>query len=285
MNKRKAIIITGASGFIGSKLTDIFIKNSYIVYAYDLVNNLNKNTNIIFTKYNINEQIEEAPFKEVDTIIHCAYIKDKDDKNSYKKNINGSKQLIEITRKHNVNFVFLTSMSAHDKAESQYGKSKYIIEKHLDETKDLIIRPGLVIGSGGGLFNSMQDIINKTKIIPLISNKKNIIQYIDINELVKFIYYATEHKLKGKYTIASQKGISMKELYKAIAQKENKKIFFMPINYSIVNALMYISELFHIKLGIDRENLKGLKKMRYYKTDKIEGFEEFSEIKTILDKQ
>ena len=64
----------------------------------------------------------------------------------------------------------------------------------------------------------------------------------------------------------------MKELYISIAEKINKKLLFISVPYFIINMILKISELLHINLGVSRENLKGLKKMKYFEPDVFENF-------------
>jgi len=264
MNKPKGkIIITGAGGFIGSFLTDKFSENSYQVIAFAR-NKINiPNSNVGFKKYNLNDTIDYESFEGATAIIHCAYIKDKDDKNAQSKNIEGTAKLIEYARRKGLLFVFLTSMSAHEKSESNYGKTKFIIENMLDENKDLIIRPGLVIGAGG-LYQSMKNLIKKTRIIPLIGNGNQQIQYVGIHDLANFIFDAVNKHIIGTFNICANQSISIKNFYKLIAQQENKKIVFLPMPYFLINFFLSISGFIGIRFGFDKENLKGVKNTKYY---------------------
>jgi NADH dehydrogenase len=283
-NNSKSVIITGAGGFIGSHLLKAFSKAGYTIYALDIKNTFTDFSNVIYKEFHLNETIDETIFKDATTVIHCAYIKENADIDAKRKNIEGSLKLLALSRQNNVDFIFLTSMSALENAESEYGKTKFIIENHLDKNKDLILRPGLVIGNGGGLFESISQLIDKTRIIPLISNNKHIIQYVDINFLVNFIIMAVEKKLKGNYTLAAKNGITMKELYKTIALKNNIKLHFINIPYFLASAVFFVLELFHINLGFDSENLKGLKKMTYFEPDVITELGAVDEINTIISK-
>ena len=77
---KKKILITGGTGFIGSNLTNFFLKKGYQVTVFD--NNLRgklkrikKNKNFSFIKGDIRNYNDlRKSFKNIDCVIHLAYI-------------------------------------------------------------------------------------------------------------------------------------------------------------------------------------------------------------------
>lgn len=67
-------------------------------------------------------------------------------KNADKINIDGTKKLVEFCRKKNIKPLFFSSFSAHKEAISHYGKTKLELEKLFDISKDVILKPGFVLG-------------------------------------------------------------------------------------------------------------------------------------------
>jgi nucleoside-diphosphate-sugar epimerase len=71
-------------------------------------------------------------------------------------------------------------------AVSEYGKTKLAIEKMLDPRKDLILKPGLVLGHGG-LFGSILRMIRSLPILPLVDGGSQPLQAVDIEDLAKCV--------------------------------------------------------------------------------------------------
>jgi nucleoside-diphosphate-sugar epimerase len=263
--EKPGVIITGANGFIGSHLVKHFQQKNWKVLA--LVHNLpsTKLSDVEYFQYDLANQIDETPFTKANYLIHCAYIKydisSKVDSNQI--NINGTKQLISLSKKYSLTQnIFLSSMSAQAQAESNYGKQKFTLEKFFTGKNDLVIRPGLVLGSGG-LFGQMSEFLKKNPFIPLIDGGKQPLQTVSIDDLVKAIDIGIEKKLSGNYTIAETNAVSYQDFYKALCEKLGVKATFISVPYFLVNLGVTFFGLFKIKLPITKENLLGLKNLKY----------------------
>ena len=90
----KIIVISGANGFIGSELVKHFNENGWIVRALIHSNANPPIAGIAYYKYALGDKIDERIFEKADCFIHCAYAKD-----SYKLNVSGTGQLLEMSKK------------------------------------------------------------------------------------------------------------------------------------------------------------------------------------------
>ena len=262
-----SVIITGANGFIGSNLVKHFYEKGWRVLA--LVHNLPtlKLTGVEYYQYDLSTSIDEAIFDKADYLIHCAYIKydskaSKASIDSNQININGAKQLISLSKKHRLKHnIFLSSMSAQPEAESNYGKQKFALEKFFVGENDLVIRPGLVLGSGG-LFYQMSDFIKKNKLIPLISGGKQPLQTVFIDDLILAIDRAIQKNISGNYTVAEPTAVSYQEFYQALCEKLKIDARFVSVPYFLVDLGVTFFSLLKIRLPITKENLLGLKTLK-----------------------
>tara|TARA_A100001011_G_C14288639_1_gene835044 strand:+ start:691 stop:1662 length:972 start_codon:yes stop_codon:yes gene_type:complete len=137
----KKILITGATGFIGSHLTELYVKKGFKVTAFDRYNP-NYNLGCLqYSKYKekINFEfgdIRDYDFvskviKKNDIVIHLAalvgipysYISPLA---YFKTNVEGTYNILEASKNHNISQVILTSTS------ETYGTAKYVPmdEKH-----------------------------------------------------------------------------------------------------------------------------------------------------------
>lgn len=262
----KSIIITGANGFIGSALVDFFANKDYQIKALVRNPEVKAKENIHYFKYELGKSLEdESLFKNANYLIHCAFERFDQQNNSDFINEKGTKDLIELSRKYSVKMVFLSSFSAHSEAESHYGKNKFFLESFFDQQKDIIVKPGLVLGKGG-LFSTIYNYIKKASIIPLIGGGHQPVQTIYINDLCKTIESVLIKNLNGTYWVAEPTACSMKKFYTLIAAAQRKKILFIPLPQKPLLYLTKIIETLGLKLPVNSENILGLKNLRSHDT-------------------
>ncbi len=141
MKKNKKILITGATGFIGSYITELFVKKGFKVKAFDRYNpnyQLNcleksfykKDIEFIFGDIRDYDSVNKAA-KGQDIIIHLAALIGIPYSYSspiayVKTNVEGTYNILECAKTHNISEILVTSTSEN------YGTAQYvpIDEKH-----------------------------------------------------------------------------------------------------------------------------------------------------------
>jgi nucleoside-diphosphate-sugar epimerase len=265
------IIITGANGFIGSELLKYLHSAGNKIIALARTKPFECPSDVDFQEYNLLSEVSDEPFKTADFIIHTAYQKyTAECINASEINLKGTQKLLEMSRRHGLKkFVYLSSFSAHSKALSEYGKSKFKIENIFDPAIDLVLKPGLVLGNGG-LFLQMMNILKTRKVIPVFSGGKQLVQTIYIYDLISCIENGLNLNVSGVFPLAEKVPITMKELNQAIAEVLGKKIKICSIHYRLVFLAVSLAELFKMKIPVSRENLLGLRHGITYDTSGVE---------------
>src|SRR6185436_18345529 len=140
--------------------------------------------NVTFKKWSLPDGIRGEDFIGGDVMVHCAmvpYSRSQPDADA--TNIRGTEKLLALARTLGYSkFVFLSSLSAHDSAESHYGRHKRQLEGIFDPARDLVIRPGLTLGNGG-LARSIFDTIKGHRIVPLVGGGRQPVYTIGIADL------------------------------------------------------------------------------------------------------
>lgn len=185
MDKIK-VLITGASGFIGTNLMNYYLETKYSVLNIDIVKPKVKSHTEYWRKCDINDlKLFEAIVLDYqpDYIVHLAARTDLDGKsiNAYKTNIGGVRNLVEILKKNkNLKKVIFTSSmlvyhggmpkNNHDyNPVNYYGESKMIGEQIVREDKGInfnyvFIRPTSIWGAHFGIpYRNFFDIVLKGK--------------------------------------------------------------------------------------------------------------------------
>ena len=259
------IAVTGATGFVGGELVSYLTKQGHEVIKLQRKSITEANEQF----FDMRSKDSIPDLSGIDALIHTAFLK-YDKKVLYDSseiNIDTTLALEKACHKSGTQFVFLSTMSAHCEAISQYGKHKYDLEQKLDLSKNLIFRLGLVIGRKG-LFDTIKTAISKGAFIPLVGNGSQPIQIILVTDVCRTIEKAIAAKMCGSYTIGTEKVYTLKDLYAAIAVRLNKKPIFISVPYGLVDLVLSTIEALRIPFNVSKENLLGLKQLKAFETKK-----------------
>lgn len=260
------IAITGSSGFIGGELVKYF-SISHLVIALQRKQGEEKK-NVEFRNFDLTDEKTFSAVDGTDILVHCAFIRaDKNNRNAFVQNVEGTLQLAQLCAEKKIHFVFLSTMSAHADALSYYGKHKFEIEQKLSKENVCVLKLGLVIGNTGGLFNNIRTIISKSSFIPMVDGGMQPIQIVHISDLCRVIEIISAEKISGTFSIGTPKVYQLKELYEQIAKAEKKSPKFISVPYSLMDFVLSIAEIFPIQLPVTTENLRGLKQLKAFSTE------------------
>ncbi len=135
------IIITGGTGFLGKRLCRKFIRNGHEIMSYDIVDG--------YDILNFEQMEETIKTFKPNTIIHLAACSDlnifaKKPEISYKINVIGTKNILNLCEKHNVRLLFASTCCAYGNNDTHptdetsptcptepYAKSKKESEKDI----------------------------------------------------------------------------------------------------------------------------------------------------------
>lgn len=266
MTKSKmTIAITGATGFLGSKLVDHLLEQGFHVIGLvrDPSKQTKKHQRLYYRQYDITKPLNDNTLKDCDSLVHAAYIKHSTTHpNALQLNVEGAKNLISASNKSKVSqMLFISTMSAHDDAISEYGRQKLKIEKlFLDTKKATIFRCGLIIGNGG-IVREMASFIKSKHAVPLIGGGNQPLQIISVDNLCQAVENAIDKKLFGHYVVAHPTVYKYKDFYKALASALGVAVAYIPVPYWALQAVFKTASALHIPLGVGEDNLKGLKKL------------------------
>lgn len=232
------ILVTGASGFIGSFIVEEGLAKGYKVWAGIRKNSSRRflqDERIQFVELNLDnpvllqEQITQhtSEYGKWDCIIHAAGVTKCLDKNDFMRtNYEGTKNLIDTLAKTETTpgqFIYLSSLSVfgpirekqpytpitdNDIAQpnTAYGRSKLMAEAYIRRQKDLqyvIFRPTGVYGPREKDYFKMAQSI-KQHIDFSVGYKPQVITFIYVKDLVKAIYLAVEKRTAKKCYFVSE---------------------------------------------------------------------------------
>lgn len=272
------ILVTGASGFVGSHLCQRLLKEGHTVYG--LVRTPSKmklaHTNLILIQGDLNLPIltwaKNLP-NDLDCCVHTAgivhsYLRDE----FLQVNALGTKYLIEslkILYPLKLKFILISSLAAagpvnlgEKKDESQidfpvslYGRSKKEAENILRDNAPKqwqcsIVRPPMVIGPGDvAVLDIFKMVKSRLIILPGINSKIKEYSFVCVIDLVETITRLLNSNDSLLFYSSFPKIITFKDLIKEI-QRQMKLtwIIYLPVPLFIVRFLSYILNfIYHLK--------------------------------------
>ena len=294
LSAMKKIAVTGANGFIGSRLCNLLKENEYdvvcLVRRGSDISLLGEDAEIRYVDYNEPVSLNEA-LADREILIHAAALtKARKWEDFQKTNIDLVEQLVRLTNaiESFEQFIFLSSqaaagpaISAFGKKESEpcqpvtmYGRSKRVAEIILEDKcahSWTIIRPVSVFGPGEKDFLEYYKILN-TGIAPLVGMTDKYLNFIYVDDLCSLIEKSIDNPaaVNECFFAAGAEIISMAGFAYIIAEALNKKIFELRIPQPILYIAAFINELIALKNksipALNREKFREMRQ-RYWLAD------------------
>ncbi|EHH2567862.1 NAD-dependent epimerase/dehydratase family protein [Vibrio parahaemolyticus] len=281
------IFLTGASGFIGSHVTEqlrgecrslLRGKTATKSDKYFVINSFSKNTDY------------DGAFVGIDAIIHLgglAHSKSHDENEYREINVYATLNLAEQASKAGVKrFVFVSSVGVNGSCSDAmpftcsnapnphncYAQSKHDAEvglQHIAERTGLelvIIRPTLVYGRGApGSFNTLLKLIKGVPILPFgcSNNRKD---FISVQNLADLLVTCAIHPGAAGHIFLASDGetVSIKQFTNAIAHGLGKDVIQLPIPVSLIRLVGRLTrrsamiEQLYGNLEVDSSNIKDV---------------------------
>jgi len=256
------ILITGGTGMIGKRLTQLLIEKGYeVIILSRQSSNVNRASDrVVYANWNITDQtIDKEAFAKADHIIHLAGagVADKRWSDKRKQEIIDSrtqssallvKTLAETPNK--VQTVISSSAIGWYGADTESSSKNGFTEEagadteFLGETcrlweesiqpvtqlgKRLVkLRTGIVLSNEGGALTEFKKPL-KAGIAAILGNGQQVISWIHIDDLCHLFIYAIENKeMNGSYNAVASHPVTNKYLTLALA-KQMRGSFFIPI--------------------------------------------------------
>lgn len=282
------ITITGASGFVGTNLTEYLVNKGINVSelslrSQDWLTNLDKNSNVLIHLAGKAHDLQNSS----------------NDEEYFVVNRDLTLELFQHFLDSNIqSFFYFSSVKAvadtvEDELTEQtlanpftaYGKSKYEAEKgllsyNLPEGKKLfIIRPCMIHGPGNkGNLNLLYKIVKKGIPWPLakFENKRS---FLSIDNLSYLIFEMINHQRikSGIYNFADDNSLSTNQLIQIINGALNRKARLLPIPIKIINMFSKFGDL--VNLPLNSERLKKLTENYVVSNQKIKEALEIKKLK------
>jgi len=258
------ILVTGGMGFIGRHLVIHLLKKGNKITIFDnfsnsdkksIINLQNEGVNVIEGDITESDKILNAA-KDQDIVIHLAakISVDESIKNpteTFRINVNGTKNVLESCKKNNVKKIIVASSAAvygegfpkiklnenmKTNPISPYGKSKLIMEQEIkkiiskyDDMNCIILRFFNIFGIGqsfeyAGVITKFIKEISMNKPVKIFGDGMQTRDFVSIHDIVESINAAIKNGKNGTYNIASGKSITINKLAEFMISLSGKNL-------------------------------------------------------------
>lgn len=274
------ILITGASGFIGSEACR-FMKMADLTFSIiRRKNTSHSSAHTIGHSLLVDwpHEIASIDFKNFTCIVHLGYapvVQSISDQEVEDEHISPFRLLVQQVKLSNPNchFLFISSQSALPHTKSRYGQIKFALEQILKESSLswTIVRPGFVFGeSSKGLFGKILKFIRRFPIVPLIGDSNNLIQPVYVHDIAKALVAIAKNPAnhtRREYFLALR-AISFHQFLKVVAKNfKTRGYIYLPLPKSFCSTALFLLEKVLANPPFTRSNLLGFCDLRVSDSD------------------
>ncbi len=298
------ILVTGGAGFIGKYLVKYLLENGKKVSILDNFSNSDKKSILSFENKGV--KIFEGDITNFDDVLNATKDQDvvihlaakisvvesiKNPSETFRINVDGTKNVFEICKKNNVKKLIIASSAAiYDDVKkeikikesgkinpiSPYGESKMKMEKEIikfcseNKIDYVILRFFNIYGIGqtseyAGVITKFLDKIKKNQPLTINGDGTQIRDFVSIFDVIYSISKVIEYQKNGIFNIASGNGITINQLSKLMISLSGKKLDVQnvsikqgEIKYSQADILLAKEKLGYIPKVDLKEGIKKL---------------------------
>ena len=276
--KPYSILVTGATGFIGSRLVNALTKKGYTIKALSRKTSEVKNSVKFVRADLLNEQELEIALRGIDTAYYLVHSMEGDKKHwkefAVRERTQAQNFLKAATKTGVKRIIYLgglvnesLELSPHMKSRKQVGEilaSGQIPVTHL--------RASLIIGAGGGSYAMLRYLVERLRIMVCPRWVKSLAQPIAVDDVIDYLVGCMEHpETSGRvFDIGGPEKLTYESLMRLYSAYLNKNLFVVQIPFLTTKLSSYWVDLITpVKASLARPLIDSLVHDTIVKDDSI----------------
>lgn len=248
------MVITGATGYIGNRLTSLAIAMGHdVVMASRHQKALSRTSWLHFDLESSEVIVLPAG---TDVVVHLAANTSASHGLDEEGEVVAAQRLIKATHKTGAKFIFVSSQTARVDAPTAYGRIKWRIEQDVLAVGGCVVRPGQVYGGElRGLYSTLVKLVQKMSLLPAFLPDPKV-QPIHVDDLAEGLLRIAERAdtKSGVYCLASPVPIFFSGFLAEIAKTRLRcRRVLVPVPVVLISLFMaLLGEIWRARLGLDR---------------------------------
>ncbi|MFH2135443.1 MAG: NAD-dependent epimerase/dehydratase family protein [Pseudomonadota bacterium] len=228
------IVITGATGYIGSRLTALALERGHDVILASRRDPCIPNVQWFYFELSSIVPVELPP--QTHAIIHLAANTSSSHSVDDEAELFAARSLLAASQHVEAKFIFVSSQTSRPNAPTMYGRNKWRIEQAVISSGGWVVRPGQVYGGCvQGLFGTLVVATRRHPILPKFLPAPHI-QPVHVDDFAIGLLRIVENDIPaGIYCLGSPKSVDFADFLEAIAKFRVRRFrLFVPIPVFIV---------------------------------------------------
>lgn len=253
----RSIAITGATGYLGSRL-----ELSFRSAGWEVIRLVRKPSRPSDRRMVLGQPFDPGILDGADVLIHAAYdMRAVSKADIWRINVAGCRHLLDAAATAHVGRVLvLSSMSAYAGTRQLYGRAKLEIEEMTREAGGLAIRPGLVIGRPpGGMAKALAALV-RLPVTPSLSGVGGQFPVIEEDFLSACLALAEQEPLpRGPIGLAHTDPLSFSDLLCSLARYTGvRPPRLVPVPWRLADFALKAAEALRVPAPLRSDSLLGL---------------------------
>jgi len=288
--KQTKIVVTGASGFVGSHIVDALIEAGHFAVGLARTKPTGPRKNIhavYFDKVDVGDRSTLHPdaFENAEVVVHCVgIIQEKGKKQTFQRiHVEGTRNVLDAARAANTvrQFIYISAIGSTADAKAEYSRTKSAAEDlvRASGAPFTILRPSIILGRDGEFVKQISDLVLHGglplplpfPVIPVPGKGENKFQPIYIANLVQCVVNSVDFPgaINQMIEVGGATEVSFNALLEGFARKLNTR---KPLMHVPLNLMMAVAPLLSVLpnppvttdqlLNLGRDSVCDIKRMR-----------------------
>jgi len=251
--------ITGVTGFVGSALAATLAARGHRVIgsaqsdARRAIQTPGVDHKVVLR---LEDDVDPAVARGVDGVVHCAWdIRP----GSGDADVRGTQRLADTFSAAGTRHqLFISTYSAHPRAVTEYGVTKFAVQRYMLDRGHAVARLGLIIGAGG-IYARMSRTLAQHRLVPLIDGGRQKVPVLAIGDLTLALAAILEERLTGSFNLFNREAVPLRDLLTEIRSAVNSRSVLVPVPSGLLVGPLWFARAIGVKLPLDVDNVRALR--------------------------
>ena len=265
MRQKSKILVTGATGFIGTRLVKHLLEAGYPLRCLSRRQDPDLPEGVETVRADLRERSSlDKALEGIDTAYYLVHSLDAGESRFARRERIAARNFVEAADQARIKRVIYLSGLGNDEALSKHLRSRQEVERILQSGhfKTTVLRAAIVIGAGGASFEILRFLVKTQPVIPDLEGLQTRCQPIAIDNVIAYLAgcLEAEDTVDETFDIGGPEILSYREMLEGLARVDHDVNLYFPAPlFSPWLASRLIGLLSPVRSAVVLSLIKGLK--------------------------